>query len=81
VIEPSPEGAIGKSYLVYPGIEGIKGDPTHTGHVGGYQDVYVKTPNGWRFKSRLHVFPPQIPGTIDLANMPTAPARAARPSQ
>jgi hypothetical protein len=81
VIEASPEGAIGKCYLVYPGVEGIAGDPTHTGHVGGYQDVYVKTPNGWRFKSRLHVFPPQIPGTIDLANMPTAPARGARSSR
>jgi hypothetical protein len=75
VIEPSPEGAIGKSYLVYPGVEGLAGDPTHSGHVGGYQDVYVKTPSGWRFKSRLHVFPPGIPGTVDLATMPTAPAR------
>jgi hypothetical protein len=54
VIEPSPEGARGKSYL---------------GHVGGYQDVYVKTANGWRFKSRLHVFPPAVPGTVDIAAM------------
>jgi hypothetical protein len=63
VIEPSPEGAIGKSYLVYPGVQGITGDGTHTGHVGGYQDVYVKTAQGWRFKKRIHVFPPDIPGT------------------
>jgi hypothetical protein len=69
IIEPSTEGAIGKSYLVYPGDLGLHSDPTHSGHVGGYQDVYVKTSNGWRFKSRLHVFPPAVPGTIDIASM------------
>ena len=63
VIEASPEGAIGKSYLVYPGVQGISGDGTHNGHVGGYQDVYVKTDKGWRFKKRIHVFPPDIPGS------------------
>ena len=78
VIEPSPEGAIGKSYLVYPGVEGTHGDPTHTGHVGGYQDVYVKTAQGWRFKTRLHVFPPTVPGTVDIATMyQSAPSRGA----
>ena len=63
VIEPSPEGAVGKNYLVYPGVRGITADPDHTGHVGGYQDVYVKTPQGWRIKKRIHIFPPNIPGT------------------
>ena len=77
VIEPSPEGAIGKSYLVYPGVRGIGADPDHSGHVGGYQDVYVKTAQGWRFKSRLHVFPPLIPGTVKLSDV----ERLARPSQ
>lgn len=62
VIEASSEGATGKSYLVYPGDQGKRGDADFDGHVGGYQDVYVKTPQGWRFKSRVHVFPPQIPG-------------------
>ena len=63
VIEPSPEGAIGKSYLVYPGERGIIAeDAEHRGHVGGYQDVYVKTPQGWRFKKRIHIFPPNVPG-------------------
>jgi hypothetical protein len=69
VIEPSPDGATGKSYLVYPGVLGIHSDPTHSGHVGGYQDVYVRTAKGWRFKSRLHVFPPAVPGTVDIASM------------
>ena len=57
VIEPTAEGATGKSYLVYPGVKGERGGPDNNGHVGGYQDVYVKTPNGWRFQSRVHVFP------------------------
>ena len=57
IIEPSPEGATGKSYLMYPGVMGTHSDPSHTGHVGGYQDVYVKTAKGWRFKTRTHVFP------------------------
>jgi ketosteroid isomerase-like protein len=62
VIEASAEGATGKSYLVYPGDQGKRGDADFDGHVGGYQDIYVRTPKGWRFKSRIHVFPPQIPG-------------------
>jgi hypothetical protein len=75
VIEPSPEGAIGKNYLVYPGEQGIRGDDTHTGHVGGYQDVYVKTARGWRFKKRIHIFPPEIPGSYVF---PDEPATASR---
>jgi hypothetical protein len=78
IIEPSPEGATGKSYLVYPGVTGTHADSTHDGHVGGYQDVYVKTAKGWRFKSRLHVFPPDVPGTIDIAKMYGPDAVAAR---
>jgi hypothetical protein len=81
IIEPSPEGAIGKSYLVYPGVEGVHSDPGHTGHVGGYQDVYVKTPQGWRFKSRVHVIKPYVPGTYKIPDAgapspaPAAPRR------
>jgi hypothetical protein len=54
VITPTPEGAIGKSYLL---AIGVGGDPTKIERQGGYDDVYVKTPAGWRFKSRVHVFP------------------------
>jgi hypothetical protein len=75
VIEAAPEGAIGKSYLVYPGVQGISGDGTHNGHVGGYQDVYVKTAQGWRFKKRIHVFPPDIPGSYVF---PDEPSQATR---
>ena len=75
VIEASPEGATGKSYLVYPGVRGEHADADHSGHVGGYQDVYVKTAKGWRFKSRVHVFPPQIPG--EYKGVPNEPLPAS----
>jgi len=62
VITPTADGATGKSYLLVVGV----GDPTVKESVahsvkayswGGYDDVYVKTPKGWRFKSRVHVWP------------------------
>lgn len=54
VILPTAEGAIGKSYLL---AIGVGGQPTTIEYQGGYEDVYVRTPAGWRFKSRVHVFP------------------------
>lgn len=54
VITPTPGGATGKSYLL---AIGVGGDPTKIERQGGYEDVYVKTSAGWRFKSRVHVFP------------------------
>lgn len=54
VITPTADGATGKSYLL---AIGVGGDPTKIERQGGYEDVYVKTPQGWRFKSRHHVFP------------------------
>ena len=54
VIAPSADGATGRSYLL---AIGVGGDPTTIERQGGYEDVYVKTPGGWRFKSRVHVFP------------------------
>jgi hypothetical protein len=54
VITPTPEGAAGRSYLL---AIGVGGDPTKIERQGGYDDVYVKTQAGWRFKSRIHVFP------------------------
>jgi hypothetical protein len=50
IIEPAPEGARGISYLMM--IDG----PAHEMYWNGwYHDVYAKTPQGWRFRSRLHV--------------------------
>lgn len=55
VIEPTREGAIGKSNLVYPPLRGVSFDAEHAGHVGGYEYVFTKTTQGWRFKSVVHV--------------------------
>lgn len=54
VITATATGAVGKSSLL---AIGVGGNPTTIEYQGGYEDVYVKTPDGWRFKSRVHVFP------------------------
>jgi uncharacterized protein YbdZ (MbtH family) len=53
VIKPSPEGATGRSFLVGLDIS-EDGKPTTILHGGHYDDVYVKTPQGWRIKSRSY---------------------------
>lgn len=50
-ITPSPEGARGRVYLVQLGMNG----PGSVARHGGYEDVYVRTSEGWRIKSRTHV--------------------------
>jgi len=50
-ITATPDGAKGRIYLVQLGM---KGPGTIERH-GGYEDVYVKTGEGWRIKSRTHV--------------------------
>ena len=54
VIEPSPGGAIGKEYAVIIDI-GEGGKPSGIALGGRYDDEYVKTPNGWKFKSRTFI--------------------------
>jgi hypothetical protein len=51
VIEPSPGGAIGREYAVIIDI----GENGQRGRIflgGRYDDEYVKTPQGWKFKMR-----------------------------
>jgi hypothetical protein len=50
IIEPDPVGARGISYLMM-----VDGPSNELYWNGWYQDVYAKTPKGWRFKSRNHV--------------------------
>ena len=50
-ITPTAEGATGRIYLVQLGMNG----PGSVARHGGYEDVYVRTPEGWRIKSRTHV--------------------------
>jgi len=53
VIEPTSEGAVGRTYVGILDIgNGGNGAKSRVDHGGLYNDVYVKTPQGWRFKSR-----------------------------
>jgi hypothetical protein len=51
IVTPTPDGAVGRAYV---GIfdPGEPGTPPGAGHGGFYDDVYVKTPEGWRFEKR-----------------------------
>ena len=62
VIEPSAEGATGKVYLMVVDCE--EGQPSSIYIGGHYEDVYVKTPAGWRIKRRdaRAMGPPRQPG-------------------
>jgi SnoaL-like protein len=53
LIVPTKDGAVGKHRLVTVGVCGY---PHLIELQGGYEDEYVKTKDGWRFKSRIHVF-------------------------
>jgi hypothetical protein len=53
VITPVRDGAIGMHRLISVGVCGY---PHLMELQGGYEDVYVKTAKGWKFKSRIHVF-------------------------
>jgi hypothetical protein len=51
IITPSAEGATGTVDML---MIGLGGDPNKIQHDGYYEDTYVKTPSGWRFKQRTH---------------------------
>jgi hypothetical protein len=50
-ITPTATGAKGRIYLVQLGMTGPGSVTRH----GGYEDVYVRTADGWRIQSRTHV--------------------------
>jgi SnoaL-like domain len=111
VIEPTPDGAIGKAYLIElnwdiaPAQAAAGGRGTGTGPANGwdvvgrkagelartgghYEDVYIKTPAGWRFKKRDFIpstsgadpappEPPRIPAASAAGNLSAGPAPAA----
>jgi hypothetical protein len=79
VITPTASGATGKSILL---AIGVGGNPTTIERQGGYEDVYEKTPKGWRIKSRVHVFP-NMAQSIQFGHLSTtaaSPAAAAAAS-
>ena len=53
MIVATEDGAVGKHRLLTVGVCGY---PHLMELQGGYEDEYVKTRDGWRFKSRIHVF-------------------------
>ncbi len=55
-ITPTPQGARAISTLLtITNDTNARGDVVHW--EGGYEDTFEKTPAGWRFKSRVHVWP------------------------
>lgn len=60
VIEPTADGARGKSYAIYPSSKGKYFREEVAGQLGIYHDEYVRTPGGWRFRSRRHEVNPPI---------------------
>jgi hypothetical protein len=68
VIKLSPEGATGVQYAQAINF-GENRQPTELDHFGRYEDVYVKTADGWRFKSRTFTnesgsLAPQPPASV-----------------
>ncbi len=51
IITPTAEGAAGTVDML---MIGLGGDPNKIEYDGYYEDVYARTPQGWRFKSRTH---------------------------
>jgi hypothetical protein len=52
LITPTATGAVGLSRLL---VAGVCNYPHTLELQSGYEDIYVKTARGWRFKSRIHV--------------------------
>ena len=51
IITATPDGATGTVDMLMIGLDG---DPLKIRHDGYYADTYTKTPQGWRFASRIH---------------------------
>jgi SnoaL-like domain len=51
IITPTAEGASGVVDML---MIGLGGDPNKIEYDGYYEDTYVKTARGWRFKQRVH---------------------------
>jgi hypothetical protein len=77
VIEPVMGGARGKEYLVV--IDNGENGKASSLFLGGhYEDTYVKTPAGWRIKTR-RLFPPRS-GPQPPPSPPAPPASASAPA-
>jgi predicted acyl esterase len=63
IVYPSRDGATGRVYVVWIEVE-ENGSPGVVRSGGHYDDVYVKTRDGWRIRSRTFV--PSILGSRDV---------------
>jgi hypothetical protein len=87
VVTPTPDGAVGRAFVGIFDL-GESGKPPSAGHGGFYDDVYVKTSEGWRFKKRSYYesrwgepnvqIPSPIPALRALGEAKAAPARAGK---
>jgi actinorhodin biosynthesis protein ActVIA len=68
IITPTPEGAMGTVDMM---LIGLGGDPNKIENDGYYEDIYVKTEQGWRFKQRTHY------ATYDAATRPESAPRTS----
>jgi hypothetical protein len=66
VIYPAPGGATGKQYLAILDLS-QDGKPGAVRHGGHYEDVYVKTDKGWRFKRREMIRVQSGPSAVPTA--------------
>jgi hypothetical protein len=68
LITATPGGAKARSTLLtITNDTDARGDVMH--YEGGYEDTFEKTPDGWRFRSRVHVWP-EIEWTDRPEDMP-----------
>jgi hypothetical protein len=79
VIAPAPGGATGTQYMVLVNI-GENGQPGGSfSNVGGhYEDQYVKTAQGWRFKRRQFIPSASVSRSAPPATAAPRPAAATR---
>jgi hypothetical protein len=73
-IEASPEGATGKVYAVVMDL-GEGGKPNTIIGGGHYEDVYVKTPQGWRIKQRQFIPSKTVPQQVAPVSSTQSQAR------
>jgi hypothetical protein len=70
VITPTADGgATGRAYVAILDV-GLVGKPNGVNHGGHYDDVYAKTPVGWRFKKRTY-----YESKVDVMPQQAQPAR------
>jgi hypothetical protein len=65
---PRPGGATGPTVTLEVTATGVRGI-ADLGAAGQYQDEYVKTPKGWKFKSRTVLIPAEKAAGLDASEM------------